>query len=115
MALNLMKNGVNYNIYQERFEILLKLYKDKEEKKSILWQVNEEEEDNNSKKFKTITISRVINCEDNVTSLWCKLFEDTPSMIESFSCSFPDCSRYDYSLNRPTVAVNYKILIEKGL
>ncbi|CAG5093418.1 Similar to NOF: 120.7 kDa protein in NOF-FB transposable element (Drosophila melanogaster) [Cotesia congregata] len=63
LTMNLLKKGVNNNpkIYEERFSILHQFYKALEP--------SQKEQGAEEKNNKTTTVSRVIDCEDNVTSL----------------------------------------------
>lgn len=55
------------------------------------------------------TISRVIDCEDNVSALWNKLFQNDPSLIENVTCTTPEC--VGFQNRRPALTVNYEIVI----
>ncbi|CAG5093138.1 Similar to NOF: 120.7 kDa protein in NOF-FB transposable element (Drosophila melanogaster) [Cotesia congregata] len=76
VALNLMKNGVKKNgqLYIDRFNILHNIYQQQELKQPMKWN----DEDTN----KVNTISRVIYCEDNVSALWNKLFQNIYLFVE---------------------------------
>lgn len=106
LTINLLKKGVinNPKIYEERFSILHQFYKALEPSQKVQ---GAEEKSN-----KTTTVSRVIDCEDNVTSLWDKLFKDDPSLIEIFTCVSQNCN---YQLKKPTLGVNYQTLLNNGI
>ncbi|XP_074106383.1 uncharacterized protein LOC141532108 [Cotesia typhae] len=102
-----MRNGVikNGQLYNDRFNILHKIYQQQELKQPMKWN----DEDTN----KVNTISRVIYCEDNVSALWNKLFQNDPSLIENITCTTPEC--VDFQNKRPTLSVNYEILLKNGI
>ncbi|XP_074112071.1 uncharacterized protein LOC141535825 [Cotesia typhae] len=102
-----MRNGVKKNgqLYNDRFNILHKIYQQQELKQPMKWN----DEDTN----KVNTISRVIYCEDNVSALWNKLFQNDPSLIENITCTTPEC--VDFQNKRPTLSVNYEILLKNGI
>lgn len=45
--------------------------------------------------------------------LWNKLFQSDPSSFEDVTCTSPDC--IDFQLKRPTLGVNYTILVKNGI
>ncbi|XP_044578481.1 uncharacterized protein LOC123261070 [Cotesia glomerata] len=104
-----MKNGVTKNpkIYNERFSILYKFYKEIEPRQKMQWTSTSDK-----KKSKALVISRVIDCNDNVTRLWNNLFQDEPSLFENFLCESQQCN---FQLSKPAIGVDYHVLLKNGI
>ncbi|XP_074108425.1 uncharacterized protein LOC141533431 [Cotesia typhae] len=64
------------------------------------------------KKSKKKVLCQTMNCEDNITVLWKKLMEKSPSLLEQTVCSNPDC--HAYTTFFPAMPVNHKIIMKKG-
>ncbi|XP_074114058.1 uncharacterized protein LOC141537116 [Cotesia typhae] len=89
-------------IYQNRFEILYPFYKNRE-----IARTDSNNGDNNCQ-----VLSRVIDCQDNVNSLWDKLFRDEPSVFEEYLCLSSTCKPYQKNLS--ILNVDYEILLNGG-
>lgn len=97
------QDGSTDNIYKKRFEILYHLYKDTEKTRNKY----------KIAKYTVTTISRTIFFEDNINSLWARLFADEPSLFEKNYCPTPNCQNNNIK-NVATFPINYITITQRG-
>ncbi|CAG5111024.1 Protein of unknown function [Cotesia congregata] len=88
-----------------KLEILYPFYKETEKKQPKIKDEN----------LVAVPLSRVITCEDNVSSLWARLlFANEPSVLEENSCPTPKCINNNNTKNVSILSVNYSTIIRRG-
>ncbi|CAG5079575.1 Protein of unknown function [Cotesia congregata] len=96
-------SGSTADTYERRLNILYPIYKNTEIKQKKI------EKENHI----ALPISRTIICQDNVSSLWTRLFTNEPSIFEKNSCPTRNCKGNNI-INITNFPINYATVIKYG-